>query len=56
MSAIQAPSKTFNVGKTIDTTQQTVKNSNNVFKINWVKVQVGIQENVDAVDWPSTQH
>lgn len=40
--------KPYNVNKTVDTIQDLVKNSNNKFRIRWVKAHVGIQGNEEA--------
>lgn len=54
-SIIEVLSKSFNVNKTIDTIKQFAKEWNNIFKISYAKVHVGIQgkEDADALD---TQH
>lgn len=45
MSASQAASKPFNVTNLIDNIKNTIRISNNNFKIRWVKVHVDIQGN-----------
>lgn len=47
ISAIEALSKPLNFDKTIDAIQQIAKESNNIFKISWVKAHVGTQGKED---------